>query len=182
MNFNSSLLLAWLIGAGFGACLEVAGLGNANKLAGQFTMRDFTVLKVMFSAIVTAMLGTFWLGRLGVITLGALYVPDTFLLPQIGGGLVFGVGFVLTGLCPGTACVAAASGRLDGLATAGGLLAGVMLMGLAMPLVAGLYRTSAMGTYTLPTALGLPYGVVVAAVVLMAVGLFALLEQWEQAR
>src|SRR3954465_13343681 len=118
MSFTNSLPLALLIGVAFGACLEMAGLGNANKLAGQFTLRDFTVLKVMFSAIVTAMLGTFWLGRLGVIALGALYVPDTFVLPQIGGGLVFGVGFVLSGLCPGTACVAAASGRIDGLVTA----------------------------------------------------------------
>jgi hypothetical protein len=182
MNFNSSLPLALLIGAAFGACLEMAGLGKAGKLAGQFTLRDFTVLKVMFSAIVTAMLGTFWLGRLGVIALGALYVPETFLWPQVGGGLVFGAGFVLSGLCPGTACVAAASGRLDGLVTALGLLAGVLLAGLAMPSLAALYRGSAFGTFTLPDALGLPYGVVVAAVVLMAVGLFALVEQWEAGR
>ncbi|MES2298956.1 MAG: YeeE/YedE thiosulfate transporter family protein [Pseudomonadota bacterium] len=181
MNFTNSLALALLIGAAFGACLEAAGLGNATKLAGQFTLRDFTVLKVMFSAIVTAMLGTFWLGRLGVIALGALYVPDTFLLPQLLGGLVFGVGFVLSGLCPGTACVAAASGKVDALAAIGGLLAGVLLAGLAMPALLGWYRANAHGVYTLPTALGMPYGAVVAAVVVMAVALFAVIERWEHA-
>lgn len=180
MSYATSLPLALLIGVAFGACLEVAGLGNANKLAGQFTLRDSTVLKVMFSAILTAMLGVFWLGRLGLIDLGALYVPDTFLLPQLLGGLVFGIGFAFCGLCPGTACVAAASGKLDGLAAGFGILAGVVLAGLAMPSLAGLYAASAFGSFTLPAASGLPYGVVVAAIVLMALGLFALAEQWEQ--
>jgi uncharacterized protein len=179
MNFSASLPLALLIGAAFGACLEMAGLGKASKLAGQFTLRDFTVLKVMFSAIITAMLGTFWLGRLGLIELGALYVPTTFLWPQIGGGLIFGLGFVLSGLCPGTACVAAASGRIDGLFAIGGMLAGVLLTGLAMPSLAGLYADTGSPAWTLPAALNLPYGVVVAVVALMAVGMFAAIEQWE---
>ena len=174
MNFSASLPLAFLIGAGFGACLEMAGLGQACKLAGIFTLRDFTVLKVMFSAIVTALLGTFWLGRLGVIDLSALYIPETLLAAQIGGGLLFGVGFALSGLCPGTACVAAATGRIDGLAALAGIFAGVLLAGLAMP------AREAVGAWTLPAALGLPYGVVVSLVVLMAIALFAIVEHWEQ--
>jgi uncharacterized membrane protein YedE/YeeE len=179
MNFSTSLPLALLIGTAFGASLEAAGLGNARKLAGQFLLRDFTVCKVMFSAILTAMLGTYWLGRLGVIALGAVYVPDTFVLPQLGGGLVFGIGFALSGLCPGTSCVAAASGRVDGLATVAGLFVGVLLTGLALPLLAPFYRSTALGTLTLPHLLGLPYGMVVAAVVLVALASFLLLERWE---
>lgn len=179
MNFNTSLALALLIGVAFGASLEMAGLGNANKLAGQFTLRDFSVVKVMFSAILTAMLGTFWLGRLGVISLAALYVPETFLAPQVAGGLVFGVGFVLCGLCPGTACVAAGSGRADGVATMAGLFGGMLLAGLALPYLAPFYGSTALGALTLPDAAGLPYGVVVAAVVLMGVGCFVLIERWE---
>jgi hypothetical protein len=176
---NSSLLLAFLIGAAFGACLEQAGLGQAGKLAGQFSLRDFTVLKVMFSAILTAMLGTFWLGRFGIIDLAALYVPDTHVQAQLAGGLIFGVGFVLAGLCPGTACVAAASGRIDALAALCGMLAGVLGAGFAMPSLAGLYADAARA-WTLPAALGLPYGVVVAAVVLAAVGLFSFIETRER--
>lgn len=182
MSFSTSLPLAFAIGIAFGVCLEVAGLGRATKLAGQFTLRDFTVFKVMFSAIVTAILGTFWLGRLGMIDLSALYVPDTFLLPQALGGLIFGAGFVLAGLCPGTACVSAASGRIDGLFALAGMLGGVLLIGMAMPSLAWLYEIGARGAWTLPRALGLPYGVVVTTIILMAVGLFALTEHWEKTR
>ena len=82
------------IGIAFGWALERAGLGSARKLAGQFYLTDLTVFKVMFSAIVTAMLGVFWLGRLGLLDLARVYVPETFLLPQLVGGLLFGVGFV----------------------------------------------------------------------------------------
>src|SRR4051812_37854809 len=110
------MIAALLIGVAFGFVLERAGLGNARKLAGQFLLTDLTVFKVMFSAIVTAMLGTFWLSRAGLIDLAAIYVPDTFLPSQIVGGLVFGAGFAIAGLCPGTSCVSAASGRGDGVA------------------------------------------------------------------
>ena len=178
MSFSTSLVLAFVIGVAFGVCLEMAGLGRANKLAAVFTLRDFTVLKVMFSAILTALLGSFWLGRFGLIELSALYVPDTALGLQIAGGLVFGVGFALSGLCPGTACVAAASGRIDALAALAGMLAGVLLAGLAMPSIA----LGAVGPWTLPTALALPYGVVVSLIVLGAVALFAVIEHWEQQR
>ncbi|MDB5963194.1 MAG: sulfurtransferase [Massilia sp.] len=133
----------------------------------------------MFSAILTAMLGSFWLGRLGFIDLAALYVPETYLAPQVAGGKVFGVGFVLCGLCPGTACVAAASGRGDGLAVMAGLFAGILLTGLALPRFERFYGGSKFGVFTLPEAAGLPYGVVVAAVVLVALGCFALIERWE---
>ena len=121
------------------------------------------MLKVMFSAIVTAMLGAFWLGRLGVIDLAAIYVPETFLAPQIVGGLIFGVGFVLAGLCPGTSCVAAASGR--GRWTGDGRRAvrrASCCTGLAMPAIGGFYASTARGAFTLPQLIGAPYGVVVA--------------------
>jgi uncharacterized membrane protein YedE/YeeE len=180
MNYADNLWIALLVGAAFGAALERAGLGNAQKLAGQFYFRDFTVLKVMMSAIITAMLGAFWLSWLGVIDMGALYVPETFLAPQVAGGLIFGVGFVISGLCPGTSCVAAASGKGDGLAVVLGLLAGVVATGLAFPLLEGFYNSTARGTFTLPDLLGVPYGLVVAGVVLMALGVFWAVGKFEQ--
>jgi uncharacterized membrane protein YedE/YeeE len=180
MSFTQSLPVAFAIGGAFGFTLERAGLGDARKLSGQFYLTDFTVLKVMFSAIVTAMLGAFWLGRLGVIDLAAIYVPETFLAPQIVGGLIFGVGFVLAGLCPGTSCVAAASGRGDGLAAVGGLLAGVLATGLAMPLIGDFYVSTAHGAFTLPQLTGAPYGVVVAAIVMIALAIFAAVERLER--
>ena len=171
-----------LIGIAFGWALEQAGLADAPKLAGQFYGRDFTVLKVMFSAIVTAMLGLFWLGQLGISDLTAIYVPDTYLLPQIAGGLIFGAGFVLAGLCPGTSCVAAATGRGDGLAVMLGLFAGVLATGLAFPWIAGFYNSTALGALTLPRLSHLPYGVVVAGIAIAALGVFWIVERLEARR
>ena len=166
------MITAFAIGIAFGFALERAGLGSAKKLIGQFYLTDFTVLKVMFSAIVTAMLGAFWLSRLGIVDLSTVFVPRTWLLPQLAGGLIFGVGFVVAGHCPGTSCVAAASGRVDGLAVVAGIFAGV--------LVAPRYDATPRGAWTLPELLHVPYGVVVFAVVLMALAAFAVAERIEK--
>ncbi len=175
---SEQAILAILIGMAFGGCLERAGLGDANKLAGQFYLRDFTVIKVMLSAILTAMLGLFWLGRLGVVDVADIYVPETWLVPQVMGGLIFGLGFVLSGLCPGTSCVAAASGRGDGLVTVFGLFAGVLLTGLAWPWIAGFADSTALGAFTLPRLTGLPYGAVVAIVTGLGIAVFAIIERF----
>lgn len=180
MNLADSLVVAFAIGTAFGCALEQAGLGDARKLAGQFYLRDFTVLKVMLSAIVTAMLGAFWLGRFGLLDLSAVYVPETFLAPQAVGGLIFGTGFVICGLCPGTSCVAAASGRLDGAATAGGLLFGVLATGLAFPVIEPFYESTARGVLTLPELFDTSYGAMIAIVTGAALLTFHLIGQQER--
>jgi len=172
---------AVLIGIAFGFALERAGLGSARKLAGQFYGTDLTVFKVMFTAIVVAMLGAFWLGRLGLLDLARVYVPETYLLPQLAGGLIFGAGFVMAGLCPGTSCVAAATGRGDGLAVAGGMFAGVVATGLAFAPLRSFYESTARGSLTLPVLFHLPYGVVIAGVVAMALAGFRAAE-WIEGR
>jgi uncharacterized membrane protein YedE/YeeE len=175
----NDLLLPLVIGIAFGVALERAGLGNAKKLTGQFYLTDFTVFKVMFSAIVTAMLGLFWLSRLGWIDLEAMTMPETYLRPQIAGGLIFGAGFALAGLCPGTSCVAAASGRGDGLATVAGLFTGVLAAGTSLPLFLDFYDSDARGAWRLPSLFHVPYGAAVLAVVLIALAGFILAERLE---
>jgi uncharacterized protein len=175
----TDLLAAGAVGIAFGFALERAGLGSARKLTGQFLLTDLTVFKVMFSAIVTAMLGTFWLGRLGVIDLTRLAVPETFLAAQITGGIIFGAGFALAGLCPGTSCVSAATGRGDGAMVVAGMFAGVLGTGLAFPLVERLYDAGARGAWTLPQLLHLPDGLVVLGVVLIALAGFVIAERVE---
>jgi len=177
---RGALVAALGIGVAFGWALERAGLGSARKLMGQFLLTDFTVFKVMFSALVTAMLGAFWLSWLGLLDLTRVYVPETFLLPQLVGGLVFGVGFGVGALCPGTSCVAAASGRGDGVAVAGGVFVGVLATGAALPSLAGFAGATARGAWTLPELLGVPHGVVVAAVVALALAGFGLAERLER--
>jgi uncharacterized membrane protein YedE/YeeE len=176
----AGLAAALAIGTAFGWALERAGLGSARKLAGQFYLRDLTVFRVMFSAIVTAMLGAFWLARLGLLDASRVFTPPTFLAPQAVGGLVFGVGMVMGGLCPGTSCVAAASGRRDGLAVIGGMLVGVLAFDEAFPLTRGFYESTPRGTFTLPELLHLPAGVIVFAVVAMALGGFVAADRIER--
>lgn len=179
---GAGLLWALAIGIGFGWFLERGGMGNARKLAAQFYLTDMTVFKLMFSAILTAMLGLFWLTRIGVVEGSLVYVPATWVLPQLLGGLVFGVGFVMGGLCPGTSCVAAASGRKDGLALLAGMLFGIFVFGEAFPLARHLYEATPAGTVTLPELVHLPYPVMVLAVTLLAVASFRVAERIERRR
>lgn len=117
--------IAIVLGLGFGFFLERAGFGSARKLVAVFYFYDMSVVKVMFTAIVTAMAGLFLLSAAGVLELAELYIEPTNYAAQVVGGLVFGAGFVIGGYCPGTAVVATATGRLDGMAFAAGMLGGV---------------------------------------------------------
>lgn len=177
---TAALLVALALGIVFGWFLERGGLGNARKLMGQFYLTDLTVFKVLFTAVVTAMLGAFWLAWLGVLDLSRVFVPETYWFAQLAGGLVFGIGFALGGLCPGTSCVAASTGRKDGLLVIAGMLAGVLAFHELFPWLQALYETGALGRVTLPEALQLPYGVTVLVVTAAALGGFVVAERLER--
>ncbi len=167
-----SLLIAFVIGIGFGFFLERAGFGSARKLVSQFYLDDMAVFKVMFSAIVTAMLGVTYLGWMGVLDVDLVYLVPTYLGPQILGGLLLGVGFVVGGYCPGTSVAALSTGRVDGMAYALGIFAGTIVYGESYTAIKDFVNAGARGALTLPEAFNLPWGVVVFAVVLVAVGGF----------
>jgi uncharacterized protein len=167
-----SLVIAFCIGIGFGFFLERAGFGSARKLVSQFYLNDLAVFKVMFTAIVTAMLGVTYLAWMGWLDLSLVYLVPTYLMPQVVGGLVLGVGFVVGGYCPGTSVAATATGRVDGFVYALGIFAGMFTFAELFPWLKGFYRTGTGEAMTIPGTFGLPYGVVVFAVVLMAVGGF----------
>ena len=162
------------LGLGFGFSLERAGFGNARTLAGQWYGYNFAVLRVMFTAIVVAMVGLFGLHYAGVLDLSLLAINETFLWPQLVGGLIFGVGFVVGQYCPGTALVACATGKLDAMVFMLGFGAGSAGFFFAYPALERFYLSSAMGRVLLPDVLHLPAGVGVLLVVLMALGAFAL--------
>ncbi len=168
-----SLLLALLLGIGFGFALERAGFGSARKLTSQFYLDDLAVFKVMFTAIVTAMIGTSALAWAGALDLSLVALVPTYWIAQVAGGLLLGVGFVVGGYCPGTGVAAAATGRLDGLVTLLGILAGCAGFAFAYPALEGLYLAGEMGEQTLPDFFGVPRALVVAAVLAMALAGFA---------
>ena len=182
---ETSLVVAFAIGIGFGFFLERAGFGSARKLAAQFYLYDMSVFKVMFTAIVTAMLGVTYLGWIGWLDLDLVYLVPTYLGPQIVGGLVLGVGFVVGGYCPGTSVAALAIGRIDAMLYALGIFAGTFVYAEVYPAIKGFVNSDPMGQVTLPEVFGLPWGLVVFAVVAIAVVGFwgaTKIERWAGSR
>jgi len=168
------------IGFGFGYVLESSGFGNSLKLARQFYFRDLTVLKVMFGAIVTAMVLIFAATGLGLLDYNAIWVNPTYLWPGIVGGLIMGVGFIIGGFCPGTSLVSLATLKLDGVFFVLGGLFGIFLFGETVDSFAAFWNSSYMGRFTVPDWLDLPVGVVVLGIVLMALFMFWGGEQLEK--
>ncbi len=167
-----ALIVAFAIGLAFGFFLERAGFGSARKLTAQFYLTDLAVFKVMFTAIVTALLGSFYLAWAGWLDLSLVYVPTTYLVPQVAGGLLLGFGFVIGGYCPGTSLVGIATGKLDAIVFALGILAGIFAFGEGYARIEGFAQTTDMGPLTLPEVLGLPWGAVVFLVVVLALAGF----------
>jgi len=179
-GIQTGYVLGFLIGIGFGFSLERAGFGSSRKLAAIFYLRDFTVLKVMFTAIVTAMLGSVLLSKLGILDLSLVYVSPTFVVPFLVGGLLFGVGFVTGGFCPGTALVGMVSGSLDAAVFLVGMMIGVLVWSFGYPLWDGFAHSTAMGRTMLYDVLPLSPGVVALLVALAAVGAFVGSERLER--
>lgn len=98
INPWTTVAIGLFSGLFFGAALESAGLGNAKKIAGIFYLKDFTVPKVMFTGIVTAILGVYYLDILGIMDMGKLSFSATLLWPFLIGGVIFGFGMVTAGL------------------------------------------------------------------------------------
>lgn len=179
-DFGYSLQMALLIGFLFGFVLERAGFGNARKLVAVFYLRDFAVLKVMFTAIVVCMMGLLYFSTLGWIHMGGVYILPTYIWPQIAGGLILGVGFVMGGYCPTTSVVAAVSGKLDGLVFLIGMVLGSFIFAELFPVLEGFYKAGAMGQVRLSDLLGINSGVVALLVAVMAVVIYWLVEKVEQ--
>ena len=179
-NFDVSLIIAFIIGIAFGFALERGGFGNARILAAQFYFSNMRVLKVMFTAIVTAMLGIYYLSVIGFMDLSLVYVSNTYIVPQVVGGLILGVGFVIGGYCPGTSVVSFSTGRLDGLVYILGVMAGIFVFGEIYPLIENFYYSTNLGSLTIPQYFDMSYGMVVFFVVLMALGAFAAAEWAEK--
>jgi uncharacterized membrane protein YedE/YeeE len=175
-----SLLIALIIGIFFGFFLERGGLGNATKLVGQFYLYDMTVFKMMFTAIITAMLGLFWLSYFGFLDLSLVYIVPTYILPQIVGGLLFGIGFVMGGLCPGTSCIALTTGRIDGIILIPGMIFGIFVFGEAFPLIRDFYYSTPAGNVTFPQILNISYGTLVFVTVIIAIAGFVAAENIEK--
>ncbi|UMB60939.1 YeeE/YedE family protein [Lutibacter sp. A80] len=150
-----SLVIALLSGIGFGFALEQAGFSSTKKLVGLFYGYDFTVLKVFFTAGVTAMIGVLLLSHFGFLDLNLIYVNPTFLWSALVGGAIMGLGFVIGGFCPGTSVCAAAIGKIDGLAFVFGSALGIIIFAEAYPFFETIYLAENWGPVLINETLGM---------------------------
>lgn len=168
-----NLVVALFLGIGFGFVLEQAGFSSSRRLAGVFYGYDFTVLRVFFTAAVTAMSGVLLLGYFGLLDTDAIYVNPTWLLPAIVGGAIMGVGFIVGGYCPGTSICAMAIGKVDALFFVVGGIVGVFGFGELYPLYKNFYESTSLGPIKVYDSLGMSEGLFALLLIVVAVGAFA---------
>ncbi len=180
LSDNANLIVALFLGVFFGFFLERGGLGNPHKLTGVFYLTDFAVPKAMFTAILVAATGLCLLSDLKFLDLSRVWIIPTFFWPQMAGGALFGLGYLVSGYCPGTAVAGLASGRLDALVTMIGIGAGTLLFAAVFPLLEGFYTTTDMGTVTLPALTGINHWVLIAILFVFAGSMFYAMERYER--
>jgi hypothetical protein len=166
-NRRAQLILGLIVGFFFGFLLQRGGVSEHDVILGQLLLTDFTVVKVMLSAVITGMLIVHTLRSLG---LGQLHPKPGSVGTSVVGGLLFGVGFAVLGYCPGTAVAAVGQGGLDALfGGVTGILIGSGLFAAAYPRLAkGILSKGYFGGVTLPELFKVnPWVVVVPAAVLL---------------
>ena len=177
---NTNFLLAFILGIGFGFVLEQSGFSSSRKLAGIFYGYDTVVLKVFFTAAITAMLGLLFFSLFGWVDLNLVYVNPTYLYSAIAGGVIMGAGFIIGGYCPGTSFCGASIGKIDALVFIGGLFIGVMIFGAGFSLWDELYMAKFLGSPKVSEFLGLSDGLFALLLIFAALGMFVVAEWAEK--
>ena len=178
---NANMLMAFIIGIGFGFVLESNGFSSSRRLAGMFYGYDGTVLKVFFTAAIVGALGLLFLSLFGQIDLNFIYINPTYLYSALGGGVIMGVGFILGGYCPGTSFCAAAIGKLDAMVFIGGIFIGIFVFTEGFPLWEEFFYAKNLGAPLMSDVLGTSRGVFTLLLILVALGMFWVSE-WAEKR
>ena len=170
------LVIGLLLGIPFGFLLQKGGVTRYDVIIGQLLLTDFTVVKVMLSAVVTGMIGVHLLRSFGLAT---LHPKPGSLGSSVIGGLIFGVGFALLGYCPGTIAGAVGQGSLDGLfGGMVGILLGAGLFAQAYPkLDRSILKRADFGELTLPQLFKVNPWIIVLPVAIVIVLLLLLIER-----
>ncbi len=147
---RKQLFLGFLIGVAFGFLLDRGGATDFNIIVNQLLLRDFRVLKIIFTAIITGMIGVHIIVR---------YLPPELQpkpcqwKPIIIGGLIFGVGFAVLGLCPGTAAGAMGTGAIHAIFGVIGMLLGAGIFASVYTYIEDFMAESDLGPVTIPESL-----------------------------
>jgi len=175
-NAPKQLALGFGFGVAFGFLLQKGGVAKYEVLMGALLLTDFTVMKIMLTAIVVGMVGIFAMHAMGWVK---LHVKPTRYAANVVGGLLFGVGFALLGYCPGTGAAALGQGNWDAIAGVVGLIAGSHLYAeMSHRLAATVLTWGHRGGVMLPDLIGMRVRVFLWAFVPLLVGALVALERW----
>ncbi|MEI7423903.1 MAG: YeeE/YedE thiosulfate transporter family protein [Prolixibacteraceae bacterium] len=175
-----NLLIAFLIGIGFGYSLEQAGFSSSRKLAGMFYGYDTTVIKVFFTAAIVALAGSQLLSFFGLLNLKQVFVNPYYVNASILGGIIMGAGFIMGGYCPGTSISALSIGKIDAMIFMSGGLVGAFLFAETFPLIQSVANENLKGPMRIDEWFGVSPGVFTLLLILAAVALFWIAELAEK--
>ncbi len=165
-----------LIGFLFGTGLVISDLANPDKIIGTLKFKDFHALKVIVTFIVVSMVGVWILNLAGIAKFN---VKPAIIIANLVGGCFLGVGFGLTGFCPGTGLAAAASGRFDALIAVLGMFTGALVYILVYPtVVMPLEKMLYYGDITLPGSTGIERGYWVLGIVIITLAGFLIVSKF----
>ena len=172
--YDNGVASGLLSGVLFGYVLENAGFASPRKLTAQFRFTDWSVFKVMFTAIIVAAIGLYAAMAAGLMPANGIYIPTTFFWATLTGGALVGAGMAVGGYCPGTSSVALATGRLDGFFFMLGMVLGTGLFAGVFDPLKGFYLAGeGPQAQTLGALFGIPTWAVLAVLVIVAVLGFA---------
>ena len=169
LDANWNFLIALIVGIGFGFILERAGFSSSRKLAGVFYGYDFVVLRVFFTAAITAAIGLYYFRYFEWIDLTNIYINPLYMTSIIIGGIIMGLGFIIGGFCPGTSVCAAVIGKIDAMVFIGGIFIGIFFYGETYELLwKETHMDKFMGMPLVYDSLSISYGLFILGLTIMA--------------
>jgi hypothetical protein len=174
------LLIALLIGVGFGFALEQAGFSSSRKLAGMFYGYDTTVIKVFFTAAIVALVGSQFLSFFGLLNLNLVFVNEFYVTSAIVGGVIMGAGFIMGGFCPGTGLSAMSIGKIDAMVFFAGGMTGAFLFAETYPSLQELANRAYKGPLKINEVMGISQGLFTFLLIAAAAAMFWIAELAEK--
>lgn len=170
-----SLALAVLFGGIFGGLLHRGRVADYNTIVNQFRFKDFTVLRVMLTAIVVGGIGVFILNQ---NELAQYHIKSADMLAVVLGAVLFGIGMVLYGYCPGTGVAAVGTGSIHALVGFVGMLIGGIIYALSFPWIKeNIIPVASLGKIRLPEITGISDIVWLVSLLIISVVLFRVLDR-----
>jgi len=153
------LLLGLAIGTAIGAVMQLGGASSYRKILGSLLLKDMTIIKLILMTIAVTTVGIY---ALDLVDMANMDIKPTYVLGIVIAGLIFGVGFAISGYCPGTCVLASAEGKTDAMFTLLGGLFGAALYAVVYPWLAPLISVSNFGEITLATVFHVSNGIWIA--------------------